>query len=130
MLKFRKYFLRLLYKYERQTVMADLETCCVRTAPTLPRQVIRKMDLDAYSGRLALTQTLNAGDQTLTLDYGALGLVVPPAAVRVLGVSKTEAGQDNLYASVIEGWTATEAAVELNAPCDVTGRNLQYQVIP
>ena len=109
--------------------MATLQTCKVETAPTLPQHAVRLQELNAFSGRLSLKMALNAGDLSVTLDYTALGLLVPPTAVLVIGVNKTLAGQANLYATVIQGWSATQAQVELNAACDVTGRNLQCQII-
>ena len=79
---------------------------------------------------LAFSQALTAGQDAVTLDYTALGLSSPPSAVRVVGISKTVSGQANLYASILEGWSATTASVELNAPCDVSGRKIQFLVIP
>src|SRR5208283_53621 len=77
-----------------------------------------------------LFATLNAGEQTVVLNYAWLNLVNSPAFVRIDGpVTKTEPGQTNLYASFIDGSaTPTQAQCELNAPCDVTGRKVAFTV--
>jgi hypothetical protein len=75
---------------------------------------------------------LDAGEETFTVDYTSLGLADAPTSIVAFGgVSKTAAGQSNLYGTLIEGTaTATEADFELNAPCDVTGRKFYYLIVP
>jgi hypothetical protein len=68
----------------------------------------------------------------ITVDISGLALTATPSEVMIFGpVSKTASGQDNIYASFIEGSaTATQFQFTLNAPCDATGRKVYAIVNP
>jgi hypothetical protein len=85
---------------------------------------------NVFNAQYVLEASSTSGSDTITLDYSALGLLNAPSMVAVIGVlGKTSSGQDNIYGSVIDGWSATTATVSLNANADATGRKLRYVVI-
>jgi len=131
--------------------MADVSTldcagaASVAVAPSAANHVVRKQELDPVQSAATaaaalaagaipksriLSKTLNAGDQAITVDFAALGLEAAPSVVLPLMISKTASGQDNIYATLIEGTvTATAATFDLLAPCDATGSKLYFMVV-
>lgn len=81
----------------------------------------------------SVEKTLTAGDMgPITVDISGLALTAVPTSVMIVGpVSKTATGQDNIYATLIEGSiTATQFQFDLTAACDVTGRKVNAIVTP
>lgn len=78
------------------------------------------------------TRVLGSGDSQITINYATMGLTVAPTYISINNaVQKTADGQQNIYASlVVTTITNTSATVELNAPCDVSGRSFNFTVIP